>query len=428
MHRVSRIAFLVLAVSCVVGGEAFASGFSIFEQGAKASGMAGAFVATADDPSAIFYNVAGIAQQRQLTLLGGGTFINFANEFRGDPNDDFTAGATGKYARHTFIPPNGYGIMPIGENITVGLGMFTAYGLRTDWEDPWIGRFSSRDANLKTVSIQPSAAWQSTGGKIALGAGFEYRRAKVTLDRNNGFLNPLDGRIYDVANAHLTSDWEHSTGWTIGVLAKPTPTLRFGAAYRASMDIDFEGKADITQISTGTPALDALIAAGLPPDQDIRTTIPFPATLQVGVATSAIPTWDIEFDITHTTWSDFETLQVEFVRTPAFNLVRPQNWEDTRSYRLGANKRATENWDVRLGAVYDENPQPTESVSPLLPDADRVGITFGVGYRHGNWIVDVSDMVLFFQDRGTDGQSSENFNGEYKTSANLISINVGLRF
>ncbi|HWS72559.1 MAG TPA: transporter, partial [Thermoanaerobaculia bacterium] len=66
---------------------AFGSGFSIFEQGAKATAMGGAFAATADDPSAIFYNIAGIAQQRQLTVLGGATAINFANEFKGDPND-----------------------------------------------------------------------------------------------------------------------------------------------------------------------------------------------------------------------------------------------------------------------------------------------------------------------------------------------------
>ena len=432
MRRVSRI--LVLITAALWGGVAFGSGFSIFEQGAKASGMAGAYVATADDPSAIFYNVAGIAQQRDRVLLGGGTFINFSNQFTGDPNDPFTAGTSGKYDRHTFIPPNGYGILPIGDNITVGVGMFTAYGLRTDWQDPWVGRFASRDVNLKTVAVQPSIAWQSgsdpANAKIAVGAGVEYRRARVTLNRNNGFLSPLDGRIYDVANAYLSSDWESGIGWNIGVLLKPTPTLRFGASYRADMDIDFEGDVDITQISTGNPALDAAVAAGLPPDQGIEMTLPFPAVLAVGVATSAIDTWDIELDVTHTTWSRFERLQVHFLTTPQFGIDREQNWEDTLSYRIGANKRATDNWDVRLGAVYDENPQPLEAVSPLLPDSDRIGLTFGVGWHHGPWIVDISDMVLFFQDRDTEGTNPapDFFNGEYRTSANLISINVGLRF
>src|SRR4051795_1599429 len=98
-----------------VSGAAFGAGFGLFEQGAKATAMGGAFAATADDPSAIFYNPAGIAQQRHMSILAGGTIINFANEFTGDPNDTFTSGSTGRYARHTFIPPNLYAIMPIGQ-------------------------------------------------------------------------------------------------------------------------------------------------------------------------------------------------------------------------------------------------------------------------------------------------------------------------
>src|SRR5205809_4228623 len=103
-----RFWLLVVVAALSTSGAAFGSGFSIFEQGAKATAMGGAFAATADDPSAIFYNVAGIAQQRHMTVLAGATFINFANEFKGDPNDPFASGTTGQYKRHTFIPPNVY--------------------------------------------------------------------------------------------------------------------------------------------------------------------------------------------------------------------------------------------------------------------------------------------------------------------------------
>ncbi|HVR41517.1 MAG TPA: OmpP1/FadL family transporter, partial [Thermoanaerobaculia bacterium] len=420
---------VLVSAICLISSAAFGSGFSIFEQGAKASGMAGAFAATADDPSAIFYNVAGIAQQRDIELLGGATTINFNNEFTGDPNDPFTSGTSGGYARHTFVPPNAYAILPIGENITVGVGLFTAYGLRTDWEDPWVGRFSSRDANLKTVSVEPAIAWQSGGDhKVAIGFGVEYRRAHVILHRNNGIINPFNGRIADVADVYLNSDWESDIGYNAGILLKPNANWRIGASYRTDMDIDFGGDATFTQIPTGNAQLDAIVKAGLPPNQAISTTIPFPSTAIVGIATTMIPTWDIEFDVTHTTWSRFETLNVAFATTPAINLSRPQNWEDTYSYRLGANKKATDNWDVRLGAVFDENPQPTEAVSPLLPDSDRVGICFGIGWHNDRWIVDLSDMVLHFNDRSTNGKSPENFNGTYKTNANLVSLNFGMRF
>src|SRR5438094_7829339 len=111
-----RFWLLVVVAALLTSGAAFGSGFSIFEQGAKATAMCGAFAATADDPSAIFYNVAGIAQQRHAAFYAGGTAINFANEFTGDPNDLLASGSKGFYKRHTFVPPNAYAIVPIGSN------------------------------------------------------------------------------------------------------------------------------------------------------------------------------------------------------------------------------------------------------------------------------------------------------------------------
>jgi long-chain fatty acid transport protein len=423
----SRI-FILIAIACLAASSVFASGFSIFEQGAKASGMAGAFVATADDPTAIFYNPAGLAQQRDFTILGGATFINFTNQFTGDPNNAFTSGVTGKYDRHLFIPPNAYAIYPIGQNLTIGVGTFSAFGLRTDWEDPWAGRFISRDVNLKTVSVNPTVAWQSTSGRIAIGGGFEYRRAKVTLNRNNGAVNPFNGRFTDVANGYLSSDWDSDWGWNAGILVKPTANLRIGASYRAPMDIDLKGSADITQISSGNPQFDAFVGTQLPPDQPINTSIPFPAMTAIGIATTAIPNWDLEFDVTHASWSRFEALKVNFETTPAANINRVQNWEDTMAFRFGANRHIGNDWQVRLGAVYDQNPQPDEAVSPLLPDADRMGVTFGVGYQKGPFIVDISDMVLHFKDRSTNNVNPDQFEGTYKTDATLLSVNFGLRF
>ena len=41
-------------------GSAQAAGFKVNEQGAKAMAMANAFTAQADDPSALYYNPAGL--------------------------------------------------------------------------------------------------------------------------------------------------------------------------------------------------------------------------------------------------------------------------------------------------------------------------------------------------------------------------------
>ncbi|HYC91740.1 MAG TPA: outer membrane protein transport protein [Thermoanaerobaculia bacterium] len=409
---------------------AFGAGFSIFEQGAKASAMAGAFVATADDPSAIFYNPAGLAQQRELTVLAGATFINFSNEFNGDPNSEYTSGTSGKYDRHTFIPPNMYISKGFGQNLTVGVGVFAAWGLRTDWADPWVGRFVSRDADLKTTSVQPTVAWQTSNGRFAVGGGVEYRRARVILNQNIPlpFVNPFTGRITDIGNARLASEYGDDIGWNVGVLFKPTDRFRIGASYRSDMDIELDGEADFTQISTGNAQLDAGVAATFPQDDTINTIFPFPAVAAVGVAFSPSERVDVEFDITHMTWSRFEALTVDFTNHPERGFVREQNWEDSSAYRLGTNIEATANWDVRLGAVYDQNPQPVEAVSPLLPDSDRLGFTFGAGWHTGPFIVDGGVMILHFKDRSTQGRNPEGFDGTYETDAVLWSFNLGYRF
>lgn len=408
---------------------AFGSGFSLWEQGAKATAMGGAFAATADDPSAIFYNVAGIAYQRDMAATAGGTMITFSNEFNG--SDPYPGeGTVARYADHTFVLPNMYLVIPVGENATFGIGQFTAFGLRTDWNDghTFPGRFISQDANLKTASIQPSFAWKTSNGMFAVGAGLEYRLGWLALERNTPAVNPFTQRVADIAHVRLEGEWSDGIGWNVGTMFRPSEDWSIGLAYRAEMDIDYEGDADFTQIPTGYTQFDAIVASQLPPDQGISTTINYPGFLSFGVATTAIDTWTIEADVVWASWSTFDKLVVEFEQTPAANLNVDEGWSDSMSYRLGANKEINERWDARFGVVYDETPQPLHGAGPLLPDADRLGFSFGLGYQGQHWSFDVSEFFLPFRDRDTQDFNRDNFNGIYKTTANLISLNVGYTF
>jgi len=427
--RLSRFTVsLILLLTTLVAPAVFASGFSIFEQGAKATGMGGAFAATADDPSAMFYNVAGIAYQRKTAALFGATIITFENEFRGDNGAFPGPGVTGQYQGHVFTPPNVYAVVPIGDNATFGIATFSAYGLRTNWADAnrFAGRFLAQDTNLKTVSIQPSFAIKLFGDKLALGAGVEYRGSHVSLERNQGIA--FNGRIFDVAHARLDSENDHAFGYTAGLLFKLDEKCRLGLSYRSDMDIDYKGDATFTQISTGNPQLDAVVARGIPPHQNIKTGISYPSVTALGLSTEVIPTWNIEFDTTFTTWSRFKTLTVDFANPATPDLVVGEKWKDTYSFRLGANHPVTPTWDIRLGGVFDQSPQPVAAVNPLLPDADRYGASFGVGYHGEHLSMDLTEFFLAFGNRNTVGRNPDNFNGTYKTTANLIGVNFGYKF
>lgn len=408
----------------------FASGFALFEQGSKATAMGGAFAATADDPSAMFYNIAGIAYQRKLAATAGATFINFSNEFKGGNYEYPGPGVTEFYEDHTFILPNVYAVMPVGENMTFGLAQFVGFGLRTDWANSgsYSGRFVSQDANVKTTSLQPSFAWKTSSGKFALGLGVEYRTSHISLARNTPAVNPFTLQVVDIAHTRLNSDWNNAWGFNAGLMFRPVDKWSFGVSYRGPMDIDYTGDANFTQISSGNPQFDALVALQIPPDQKIKTTIKFPGTYAVGIASDVVPGWRIEYDTTYTTWSRFKNLDIDFENPATPDLHTAENWTDSWAFRLGANHPVTDNWDVRLGAVYDQNPQPVEGVGPLLPDADRVGPSFGIGYHGEHWSVDVDEFFLIFMTRNTLGHNHDNYNGTYKTTANLASFNVGYKF
>lgn len=430
----NRVRYRALAVLSIILGvfatTAFGSGFALYEQGAKAVSLGGAFAATADDPSAIFFNVAGIAYQRQTAASVGSTVITFAAEFTGS-NDEFPGpDTTAFWEDHIFTPVNAYFVMPLGENMTIGYGQFTPYGLRTDWEDAqtFPGRFISKDANLKTQSIQPSFAMKTPDGRFAWGAGIEYRLAHVTLARNIGAPNPFTQGISDIGKVRLDSDWNGALGWNVGLMFRPNDSWSIGASYRAAMEIDFDGTADFTQLLTGFPQFDAAAARLLPRDQDMSLTLDFPANAYLGVAHQLTPTWRIEADLGYATWSKLKELLVDFRDPTTPDLVAPQNWDDTYTYRLGANHQVTSRWDLRFGMYYDENPQPVESVGPLLPDSDRWGPSFGVGFKSKHWHVDVTELYVVFKDRDTKGRNQDNFNGVYKTTANLLSFNLGYTF
>lgn len=433
LRRTRLLSAVVVLLSVVVAPAALAAGFSIFEMGAKATGMGGAFSATADDPSAMFYNVAGIAYQRETSVLLGGTIITFRNEFTGEDYEFPGSGVSERYENHTFFPPNAYVILPVGENVTFGLGAFSAFGLRTDWENPdeFVGRFLAQDTELKVSSIQPSFAWKNSSGSLAIGVGAEYRMSGVKLKRNIGAINPFTQQISDIAHIYLESDDipdNNEWGFNVGAIYRPNADWSFGLSYRHAIEIDYTGTATFTQIPTGYEEFDGIVSTIIPPNQAIATSVSYPAIIQIGVATTRIPTWTIAFDVVHMTWSEFETLAVDFQDPNTPDLVDPANWDDVFSYRLGANKQVNENWSVQMGVLFDENPQPVEDVGPILPDASRIGLSFGLGYARGNWRVNFADLFLPFEDRDTLGRNEHNFNGKYKTAANLFSFNVGYTF
>lgn len=422
-------ATLAAALSlALASAEVQAAGFSVFEQGARGMGFAGAYTAQSQDPSAVFHNAAGIAFLKGKRLYLGGTLVKPSSDFTGA--DPFPGAGRTETGDVGVIPlPALYYSQQFTDRLSFGLGVNTPYGLKTQWAEPdtYSGRYISLMADLKSVSINPVVAYKIED-RLSVGAGLDVRFSKVTLARRVPAVNPFTQKVIDVAEVNLASDWNTGFGFNLGVLAKPTEKLSVGASYRHKVNVDYTGTATFNQISSGNATLDGLVKGTLPQGaQALETGIEFPGIATFGVA-YALNDWTLEADLVWFQWSTFDRLSLKFADRPDLSEVIPEEYGNSLQYRFGLERRFSDRLAVRGGYFYDASPAPAASVSPLLPDADRHGFALGASFTRGSLSLDVASWYLRFKERSTEGLNRDHYDGTYKSSAITFGASLGYSF
>jgi long-chain fatty acid transport protein len=418
--------FAALAVA-LAGAPAWAGGFAIHEAGAKANTFAGAFSAQADDLSAMFFNPAGMTQQKSLGVQIGDTLIIPDVNFHG--TDPFPGNVYADMKSQIFFPPNFYLAYPVDPKFVVSLGSWFPYGLSTAWDNQntFPGRFVSQRVDLRTYALSLQGAYQVSDW-LSIGGGPELRIGDVKLQRNAAVVNPFTRTAVDAVHIDVITDgFNTGMSWAAGVQVKPCARLRLGLSHHAHTDIEFTGSARFYQISTGNAQLDAAVAAKTPFGQKVpaSTVVQFPSLTMFGAAYDVTDRLTFEADAYYTSWKVFDETLLHFGTVdnkPVADVDLKHNWSNVWRFSTGLNYQVTKSANAGVGFVYDQTPQPDSDVSPLLPDNNRVGFTVGGGYHWGSSTVEVSNLFLFFHERTTTTNSS-NFNGTYKEFADLLVLN-----
>ncbi|HEY0510671.1 MAG TPA: outer membrane protein transport protein [Thermoanaerobaculia bacterium] len=421
----------VFALAALAAGPIHAAGFSIFEQGAKATGMAGAFTAQADDPSLLFYNAGGLAFVEKTDVSLGATWIRSTKaDFHGAapfPGPNYSA----KEETLSEFPPHAYWVQPITSTWKFGLGIETPFGLTTSWKNPdqFAGRFLSTKASLQAFDLNPTLGWQVTPN-LGIGVGGILRYSKVELNRHIAAINPFTLQAADIGRLKLEGDYAKDYGFNVGILHKLNESFSWGLSYRSSIKAEYTGSARLTQISTGNPQLDAILAAQLPygTGLPVKTKIDYPDQASLGLAFGLTRNLLLETDVDWMGWSKFKTVPIDFTGGATNSLPDtslPQNWKNAYSYRVGLRWTTSPASQWRFGFVYDQTPQPEEGVSPLLPDADRNGYCIGYGHTQG-FKYDIGLMFLDFKKRSVNKARPEQgpFFGTYQTQAVLLGLTL----
>jgi long-chain fatty acid transport protein len=419
-----------LAVLVGAPAHAPASGFSIYEQGGRSMGFAGAATAVTDDPSAIFFNAAGIAFLEGKQLYAGGTLVMPQSTFSG-ANPFPGLGVQESQKVGTLPVPALYFSHRVSPRFAWGIGLDVPFGLKTKWANPdtFTGRYIALETSLSGFALNPTLAVR-LNDKVSVGAGLDLRFSSVRLVRRTGAVDPFTQTVKDTAEVVLDSDTATGVGFNAGVVAKPRPGLSVGAQYRHKVKIDYSGTATFTQIPTGNGQLDAIVASRLPQGSPaVQTSIEFPSILSAGVARDW-KWWTVAADVVFFQWSTFDQLPLTFPTEPGLDSVIPENYRNSWQVRAGVERRLEEGWALRLGYHYDRTPVPTESVSPLLPDNDRHCLAMGWSWtstsRHV--FVDGGLWYLFLPHRSTEGKNRDGYDGSYANSAFTLGASLGYRF
>jgi len=421
-HRVPlpRVFLSLAIIGLLSSAPAFPSGFQVMTQGAKATGMGLAFAGVADDPSAIFYNPAGIAWQEHFSGQGGfGLLSRSKADFVGaDPYPG--VGTFGSIQKQEFLIPNLYVVVPLTADLNFGLGVDAPYGLGLRWNTPeiWPGRFISQNAVIKATDINPNFSYKLFP-ELAIAAGADYRFSGLQLEQNVAANNPFTQAEVDVAHAKLYSGLTSNGGWgyNAGIMWKPIPEIGVGAAYRSKITVNYDGTATVTARPTGDPVFDQLAAAEVPLGvHPVTTQIVFPASINTGVGIGLGGGFTVALEADWTQWSSFKSLNIVFPDGSLPDIDRATNWNDSWAYRVGLEKKFGD-WAIRVGYYYDNTPQPTRDVGPILSDNDRNVYTGGFGYNTPTFGINVGGAYIVFKNRQVLTESTDNFFGVYSETA-----------
>jgi long-chain fatty acid transport protein len=433
--------FLIAAVSvcCSVlvisaANTASAAGFALIEQ--SVSGLGTAYsggAAIAEDASTIYYNPAGLTRLNGTQVIGGVHIIMPSAKFHNEGSTHVTGsllrGGDGGNAGETVPIPNLYFSARLTDQTAIGLGINVPFGLETEYDSDWVGRYHAIKSDLKTVNINPSIALKLTDG-LSAGAGLNAQYAKATLTNAIDFGSFLGMPQGADGSVKLSGDsW--GFGFNFGLLYEFSPQTRAGIAYRSKVKQKLTGDAEFS----GVPAP---IALGSPAFKNcaISAAIDLPATASASIVHQFSTQWTVMADITWTQWSSFDELRIKFSNPAQPDAVVTTNWRDTYRYSIGAQFAPDNRWTFKTGLAYDQTPiRSADYRTPRIPDNSRYWTTLGVKYSVSSKVrIDAGYAHLFVRDPKVDkaavGEDASRgaLKGYWDANVNISSIQLTLLF
>lgn len=366
---------LALTASALAASTAFAAGFQLTEQSSLGLGRAyaGAGI-VGDDLSAVHYNPAGMTLLPGTQIQAGTVYIDVDAAYSGNDGSENNGRMKGQFI------PAGYTTYQVNDKLWLGFAMTVPFGMGTHYGRGWKENTSGTSAKIYTFDMNPSFAYKISDF-ISIGAGISVQYAKAHLGQSAN-LEVLGHQLSAHGKVEGDSwDW----GYNFGIMISPTDTMRFGLAYRSSIEHNAEGHTKFTGAAISAVSQGMLNSL----TSDMKTTIETPATVMLTGTWEATPDLRLSGLIRWAEWSNFDTLTLEHdtLTVPGAGPISltteiENKWQDTWLFSVGADYRINDAWTVRGGIAYETGAVDDEKYRvAVIPDVDRLWLSLGASYH-----------------------------------------------
>jgi long-chain fatty acid transport protein len=414
---------LAVLVSGVWAWSVSADGFRLASQDAFATARGEAFVATADNASAVYYNPAGITQLEGVNLRGGVYGIYLDPTFS-PPSSAANSGTTYHIERQWAAVPQFFSTYtPEDLAASFGLGVYSPYGGNMDWPQNTGFRSVATGASLTYVTINPVVALK-LAPSVSIAGGVMANYANLEMEQG---LRPSASPLINFFRFN-GDGW--SAGYNLGLLWQPHQKLSLGVTYRSSATVRLDGQTEVEQQpvikDTQRPA---------------HAGFEFPLTAVFGISYRPTPKWNVEFDADYTDWSSFGTTTI--YQTPPVprgvqtNILVTLDWQPSWMYEFGVTRYFDKGWHASAGYVYSESAVPNAYYTPLAADLDRHFFSVGAGRKGRHLDFDITYQFGYGPAQTVTGSSpssspalysGQRADGTYNFISHAVFLTVGLHF
>lgn len=374
-------------------------------EGIAKSGVNSVFV---DDASAISYNPANLALQTNQSLVVSLTMARTENTYT-PPGSPVSYESSGDW---NYLP-NIYYSLPVGDKgLAFGLGITTPFGQGLAWErsDFAPAAYPSGtipyEASVALININPTVAFKvHENVSVGIGLDIYYSQFEMTAVNVVTFPIPVPPGSFttDPFDSEASGD-----GWGFGANAgvswDVTEAQRLAITYRSAFEIDYSGDFKVEGMS----------------DADFETTIKYPNMISLGYGIQLSEKVQLETMVEWLQWSSNDEQILTIEGQPPITMEN--NWDDTFTIGLGGSWQALDALAVRAGYAYIPSPIPDDTITYMLPDADRHAISFGLGYTLGAHTLDLAYTFSIYEER------SDTTTGTYDIDSNLVGLSYSASF